>query len=427
MKHLSERPDLSPIPARLRPVLERALEKDPLKRPPTAAQLEADFRRAVAGRETPREIPEASFTAGPATHSAPFPPRRSQQGCGWNSSRSWRPKTVQRAVAGSGAASWPRENVIWTMIAAAVLLTAFTGWNGLAVGGLFGGLVVGGMFAALAVGAQRLSRLVSLPAVPAASARPHAVTQPYQPSDAPTPVTPNVDRAVARPVPVRRYHPLGLTPATLRRIPVRDRAMQLSGSMTFAVLATAIITAGLTLLGFLTDASAVGLFGATTLLASWAILSASKLWEGTGVQPMPRRLVLLGLGAAVGAAAAQGSDWLLVDWSGLANNDALVSTVASRPLVADGAPTATAFVVFFAALFALRQWWQQADSFRTKQYRVGSALVTLLLGYLLTAVFQFPHAWGMLWALAISSVVQLSAVWVPEERRLASMEARHDG
>jgi eukaryotic-like serine/threonine-protein kinase len=61
MKHLSEKPDLSPIPRRLRPVLASALEKDPLRRTPNVRQLADDFNKAVAGFEVPQEIPEDSF------------------------------------------------------------------------------------------------------------------------------------------------------------------------------------------------------------------------------------------------------------------------------------------------------------------------------------------------------------------------------
>jgi serine/threonine protein kinase len=61
MKHLSERPDLSPIPRRFRPILAQALEKDPLRRTPTVRQLLEDFKRAAAGYEAPQPIPEDSF------------------------------------------------------------------------------------------------------------------------------------------------------------------------------------------------------------------------------------------------------------------------------------------------------------------------------------------------------------------------------
>ena len=61
MKHLSEKPDLSPIPRRLRPVLAAALEKDPLRRTPNVRQLLEDFNKAVVGFDMPQEIPEESF------------------------------------------------------------------------------------------------------------------------------------------------------------------------------------------------------------------------------------------------------------------------------------------------------------------------------------------------------------------------------
>jgi serine/threonine protein kinase len=61
MKHLSERPDLSPIPRRFRPILAQSLEKDPLRRTPTVRQLLEDFNRAAAGYEAPQPIPEESF------------------------------------------------------------------------------------------------------------------------------------------------------------------------------------------------------------------------------------------------------------------------------------------------------------------------------------------------------------------------------
>jgi hypothetical protein len=53
MKHLAQPPDLSDIPERLRPVLARALEKDPAKRTPSAGRLAAEFRAAVTGAALP--------------------------------------------------------------------------------------------------------------------------------------------------------------------------------------------------------------------------------------------------------------------------------------------------------------------------------------------------------------------------------------
>ena len=66
MKHLSEEPDLSPLPAELRPVLARALAKDPATRTATLKELEAEFQAALLGKSSAKlpilEIPQDSFT-----------------------------------------------------------------------------------------------------------------------------------------------------------------------------------------------------------------------------------------------------------------------------------------------------------------------------------------------------------------------------
>ncbi|MBC8115194.1 MAG: serine/threonine protein kinase, partial [Candidatus Saccharimonas sp.] len=47
MKHLTAKPDLAPLPERLRAVVARALEKDPQKRTSTVRQLEEEFAQAI--------------------------------------------------------------------------------------------------------------------------------------------------------------------------------------------------------------------------------------------------------------------------------------------------------------------------------------------------------------------------------------------
>src|SRR5579863_2447254 len=60
MKHLTEAPDLTKIPAQFRPVLARALEKDPHRRTPGAARVFEEFRRARQGKPTAEETAAAS-------------------------------------------------------------------------------------------------------------------------------------------------------------------------------------------------------------------------------------------------------------------------------------------------------------------------------------------------------------------------------
>src|SRR5262249_52873011 len=61
MKHLTEPPDLTKIPAQFRAIVGRALEKDPQRRTPGAAQLLDEFRRARQGKPVAEEIPASHF------------------------------------------------------------------------------------------------------------------------------------------------------------------------------------------------------------------------------------------------------------------------------------------------------------------------------------------------------------------------------
>ena len=79
MKHLSERPDLQPIPRRFRPILAQALEKDPLRRTPTVRQLLEDFKRAAVGYEAPQPIPDESFVHHTMADSSTIDRERGQE------------------------------------------------------------------------------------------------------------------------------------------------------------------------------------------------------------------------------------------------------------------------------------------------------------------------------------------------------------
>src|SRR5690606_18193304 len=104
----------------------------------------------------------------------------------------------------------------------------------------------------------------------------------------------------------RRLRPvtLRLTPNTPRRIPARQRVSDLTLSMTYAAISTALITAGLWACQLLaTDMSNIFLFAGTALIGSWGILGISKITEGRRIDGMARRLVQALVGAGVGVAA----------------------------------------------------------------------------------------------------------------------------
>ena len=78
MKHLTEPPDLNKLPPRLRPVLARALEKDPTRRFQSAAELEREFERAAKdlerGVNMDETVYQGSYAPGPEAYGAATPP-----------------------------------------------------------------------------------------------------------------------------------------------------------------------------------------------------------------------------------------------------------------------------------------------------------------------------------------------------------------
>lgn len=457
MKHLTEKPDLSPLPARLRPVLAHALEKDPLKRTPSAVQLLTEFNMALRGIEVATEIPDESFAGADVSpafqgetarkhrkharnlrrearkaaryeYKAARKRRRAQRhvnrAAGLNFDGHERQRTrhssrsLQRVENGNDS---PLALVVKIGAVMLVLMALFAPWTAFASLRL---LFIGGIIVALSYGMIRLCRLLTVPLtgdgasiVSVENGMPtQAVSgQPF----------------VAR-------HVRHLTPETLRSIPLRHRMADLTGTMTYSVFVTALVTVGLwTMVAGMFGGGGVGhfaLFAVTTLLGAWAVLVPSKLWEGTSVQSHVRRLTLIGAGALVGAAAYCLHQSLMVEvgWDFWARNNvgvnALFRNAGSRSLVSSSLqPTLVGYMIFFGALFGVRRWWRHSDSFRKKRVRVGSLLLTGLAGFVLPLIFAFPQAWGLMWAVAISIVVQLSSACATPEDRQRLTEGGRNG
>ena len=215
------------------------------------------------------------------------------------------------------------------------------------------------------------------------------------------------------------------TPATLRKITKRQRATDVTTSISVSLAAAALVTLAVFLTTtLLKDISQAVYFAAITMVAAWGLILPSKIWEGRPGDGVMRRFTLASVGLGVGFVAAMLPQYLLIDQDALFHGSTVGHQVyVGRLTMSDGSgiPTVACFMTFFAALFGIRRWWWQVDSFRKSRFRVSSALMTLVVGVVISGMLQeysCPGALGATWALAISAVVQLSSGWTPAENRL---------
>ena len=222
-----------------------------------------------------------------------------------------------------------------------------------------------------------------------------------------------------------------LSPETPRSIPLRDRVTELSGSLSFAILCSIIITAVFALLGdVLHSPGRIALFGVTSAAAAWMLMTTSKIYEGTRVRSGHRRIVHLFGGVFVGCLAFFLQHLLLIQYTNIDANlqgEALFRSIGSLQLIQGTQPTLFGYMVFFAGLFSLRHWWRHADSLRKRRLGVFSVLLTTLLGLVWSLLISFPLMWGVGWAAAISCIVHLSAAWIPQEERHRLTETTSHG
>jgi hypothetical protein len=213
------------------------------------------------------------------------------------------------------------------------------------------------------------------------------------------------------------------SPATMRQIPAAQRLVDITTSLSISLAAVILVTAAVHLATpLLPSVIDVTFFGVVTLLAAVGLIIPAKLWEGKSGDAFIRRLCQGAIGMGVGAVAFALQGFLMfgdvsllhAEGTGILNGGRVgrISVVDSQ-----GLPNMAGYMLFFALLFVARRWWWQADSFRSARFRISSTLVSLFLGFILTALLPFPNNLGATWALAISAVVQLSAGWTPQEER----------
>lgn len=480
MKHLTEKPNLENLPAKLRPVLARALEKDPHLRTPSVARLQTEFQMALDGHSLPEpmDIPaenilperrparphELAQTYAATVYpdlppaAATQPPRRREHAA----------RHQQRAE----YAAYPEQPAglgVWKWVFAAAVLMWMVGAMGrggppfilmliFVGGGLFVFRAILGAVTGSSQCGNRPQRTMD-PGVPLTYAanvppafppstrarrqqrtkqqqrelraqiqqrrREHAIEQRLQ----------RARYVAARRGDRRRqrqpYGVVGIDPRLARQISLKDRLTDGSTSMTLAAVVGTIITLAVSFLtGLVTDFNSGVLFGSATILSAWAAIGVAKLGEGKTQPFLQRRLIWTAAGAGLGYVIWCLSSVLLVTLAGPEAGGRTPSMLGEifdwRFLRDPGMVHPLSFVLFFGLLFGLRRWWWHADALRSKRIRVTSMIFTVGTGALAAVASGFPILWALSLSAAISGVVQLASAWMPLDARQHLLEGpRH--
>lgn len=371
MKHLTQPPDLSVLPSKLRSVLARALEKDPTKRTPTALKLLADFNAATgaeaktwqAAEHAQHSAEQDSVEHDEASHAAPN-------------------------AAGSAFAT-----------AAFVVFMAIVGLYLLRSGELQVRWLTVASFGFVMAGGFALARHYygGALAVPFAGG--------------------GYKRGVRLNA---RYH-RHLTPESVRSISMLQRSSDLTGSMAVVCVVAAMFSGVLLWLNaFVKTPAHATFFAMITTLGAWAVMIPAKLWEGRGPDGTPRRLATAACGSAVGVAASYVGRSLMIDLP-VHDLGGTSQMLASKLQMPESAATQViGCTLFFTLLMVSRRWWYHVDAFRERRLKFTSVIATTLVAVVLSVWTRFPIEWGAMWGMAISTTAQLASTWVNPASRTVS-------
>jgi len=424
MKHLTAKPDVSMLAEPYKTIIARALEKDPDKRYRSAGEMMA----ALPGGPTPglsfqSDYPNIASGAGvspvPAAGTAGDCPnfRVSENGTvPLGTHEPEREEPIARAIRqksqklldvfGKQAAF---VQVLLILLAVIVALNTWVLFLPLAIAfGMTYGVYwlvwkVTSSGSPQAIGdrpvsAPPVTRAAAAPVAPPAAAPPRTSTAAFVPAA-------GVRRYGERPVPA------------LILKPPRERLADLLSSLLTGALAAAAMCVVMVLIESY-GADAVNMPKpeqfAWLLLASlactWAVLIASKLWEGVRGDAILRRFVLMVVGMGVGLAMFGAGEILMVHLPAAVGYPKLPD-FRSPPSFYDsyGRPLMMAYMACFGTLFFAMRWWRQADPLRRARLSVWSLLVSIFVAAVVAELWQFPQPWLPMVAGAISVAVQLAS------------------
>lgn len=402
MKHLTAQPDLTPIPKPLRPVLARALEKDPVKRTSTVRTLERDFANAQ-GASTPLEIPASSFVSpvetippvdatirAPMGKVAPIA-TTAQHGCQTASSKL--------------SCSFPIILILTGLVLLFSLRMAPATFDGMRS----------------SIGQQSWGRIVMMAVLIGVSTvvirrvmRPSVATHNGHPSISP----PLARHSLKTPPPLKRSG----TTSGMSTFELPDFAQRCGMA---ALIATAISLAACMMIEIIKTPSPtptkehVAHFAATTMICSWLLMMTQAVADRRGWKKRARWRLRVVAGLMCGTFAFFVDRFLLLSTPQSAFiSKSFVKSVGSQPLIVAGTEsTWLGYALFFAVLFGLRRWSREMDIRRQHRFQFYSLFAAMLTAFLASVLISFPQWYGILWAGAISTTIQLATDYRQSDKR----------
>ncbi|MDZ4684053.1 MAG: serine/threonine-protein kinase [Planctomycetaceae bacterium] len=442
MKHLSARPDLTAVPAALRPVIAHALEKDPQKRTSSVKQFAAEFRRATASEP----LPESAFLPPPLPRSA-----QSERPTNGASARETPHAESRQQRTGRSIVGEVLDKVLCpevrdrvrrelrrdverreqkalraaerqqAKLAARERRAAGYGWGGF---GSMGTELAGSKLERRAVargwGAWPwlFIALFTWQALGESPRAPRWV------------VIAMLVGIFASVFGVRRLV-FGQRAPLTGTSPTSGTSLAVSHSfpeqLAMSWLVSALAAASLTVAGW----QGLGMFDSSWLrLASQDILHVGLVafCGATGLVTMSQLLsqrgravthpswVASAVGAGVGFFAAGLDEFLMVKGFAGLNSHTVLREVGPFALWQNGGPTPAAYVIYFATTFVFQDWAKWLNPRRTSRWQFGAVAWAGLIGFLASLFFGVPQPFAVLWAVMISLTAQLAAPWQPNLR-----------
>jgi len=202
--------------------------------------------------------------------------------------------------------------------------------------------------------------------------------------------------------------------------PTREKVRELLGSLiasgisavlvSFVLLAISVGEAAFTKTAILTIGPAFVFFTGLTILASWAVLIASKAWEDHNGDQARRRVIMMMLGVAIGVAAWLGSMFVFTGSPGAMDMQVPWFAMGEQSSVG-------ALMMFFGLVFLVPRWWKLADPLRSSWLSIWHTGVFVIWASILTAFWPFLQPWAIMLVGSVAATVQLSAPWLNQQRR----------